>query len=237
MRNISIWAYNHKFPARIGIICIYIILNILGLFTGDLFHSFGIIFNSIFLLIAVTICFAGLIFYPSKKLKFVYKNYYLRQKSADILLISATFLFIVYTGNSMNNRLRPFTSSIAAVLINTHSNTILDRTSTDINTKVPSLSKKQMRKSFRTIVKQIRKKYKESTKGQRTLYIILAIIAAGGLIVLLGGLACSISCGGSEALAYLVFFSGLGGIIFALVKLIQHINRGRPKKQEKMATQ
>lgn len=230
MRNISIWASHHKALARVYIVCIYILLNIFGLFTGDLFHSFGIIFNSLFLLIAVTICIAGLIFYPSKKLKATYKNYYLRQKSADILLISATFLFIVFTGNSMNNRVRPFTSSSAAGLI-------LNRTSSDINTKAPSLSKKQLRKSFRTIVKQIRKKYKDSTQSQRTLYIILAVIAAGALVVLLGGLACNIACGGSEALAYLIFFTGLGGIIFALVKLIQHINRGRPKKAVTMATQ
>ncbi|MEO9022418.1 MAG: hypothetical protein ABI237_09185 [Ginsengibacter sp.] len=237
MRKISVWAYHHKFLARIGIICIYILLNVLGLFTGDMFHSFGIVFNSLFLLITVTICIAGLIFYPSKKLKFTYKNYYLRQKSSDILLISATFLFIMYAGNSMNNRVKPLISSYAAVILNPNSKTKINDSSSDINTNAPSFSKKQQRKNFRTFVKQIRKKYKDSTKGQRTLYTILALIAAGGLIVLLGGLACSISCGGSEALAFIVFFTGLGGIIFGLVKLIQHINRGRPKKVETMAKQ
>lgn len=237
MRSISIWAYHHKTLARIYILSIYVLLNSLGLFTGDLFNSIGIIFNSLFVLIAILISILGIILYPLKRLKPTYKNYYLRQKFADILLISATFLFIIYTGNSINNRGKSITSSYAAAIWNTYSNTAVNHIKFDITAKTPSFSKKQQRKHFRTFVRQIRKKYKESTKGQRTLYIILAIIAAGGLIVLLGGLACSIACGGSEAFAYLVFFTGLGGIIFALVKLIQHINRGKPKKVETIATQ
>jgi hypothetical protein len=52
----------------------------------------------------------------------------------------------------------------------------------------------------------------------------------------LGGLACSISCSGSEALAFIVFFIGLGGIIFGSIKLIQRIKRG-PKKKQTQSTQ
>lgn len=231
MKSISSWAANHKVLARICIVAIYVTLNLLGIFTGDLFHSIGIIFNSVFLLIALTIGITGLIFYPSKRNKYFIKNFYLKQKISDCLLVSATFLFIVYTGNSFNNIKRNVATSFVFGFVNTTSPLTKLISEKDYN-KAPHLSKKRFRKNIRSIVKNIRKKYKESTRTEKTIYIILSVLGAGALIYLLAGLACSIACSGSEALAYIVFFVGLGAIIFGLVRLIQRISRGKPNKEQ-----
>lgn len=231
MKSISKWAANHKALARIYIVAIYFLLNLVGIFTGDLFHSMGIIFNSLFLFIALTISITGLIFYPSKRNKYFIKNFYLKQKIADCLLVSATFLFIVYTGNSFSNFQRNASASSAFGFVNI-SSPAAELVPGNGYKKEPHLSKKQLRKNIRSIVKDIRKKYKESTNTEKTIYIILAVLAAAALGYLLAGLACSISCSGSEALAYVVFFVGLGAIVFGLVKLIQRISRGKPNREE-----
>ena len=226
MKPISIWAHQHKTAARISIIFIYILLNIIGLFTGDILHSMNVTLNSFFYLAATLIVFTGLIIYPSKRNKSKYQNFYARQKLADCLLITATFLLIIYSGNSINaNKAKNYNSAYGSSIIN-HASNYSENIVNKNNSKV---SKKNFRKYFRSAINEFRKKYTDSTKTEKTIYIILAIFAAAFLILLLGGLSCSIACSGSEALADIVFFVGLGGIIFGLIKLIQRIARGKPK--------
>lgn len=234
MKSISMWAASHKALAQICIVAIYLALNLLGLFTGDLFNSIGIIFNPLFLLIPLTISILGLIFYPSKKNKYFIKNFYIKQKFTDCLLAVATFLFIVFTGNSFKNFTINAPTSFVFGFVSTTSPPAKLITEKDYK-QSPQLSKKQFRKSIRSMVKNIRKTYKESTKTGKTIYIILAILAAAALIYLLAGLACSISCAGAEAWAYVVFFVGLSAIVFGLVKLIQRITRGKPNKEKLQA--
>ncbi len=231
MKPISIWAHQHKVAARFSIICIYILLNIIGLVTGDILHSMNVVLNPFFYLTAILIVFTGLIIYPSKRDKSKYPNFYARHKLADCLLISATFLLIIYIGNSINaNRITNYNSTYAISSISHTSNYSGNISKPGVNKNSFSVSRKDFRKKYKTILKELRKKYKESTKTEKTIYLVLAILAAGILIIYLGALSCSISCSGSEALALIVFFLGLGGIIFGLVKLIQRIMMGKPKK-------
>lgn len=217
MKKLSTWAHTHTAYARIIIICIYILLNILGLFTGDILYSMGVEFNPLVWFGTMLLTFTGIFLYPSRKLKSRYKNFYNRQKLADGFLICSTFLFIIYFGNTFAHQQQSgVTSSFAISIINKGSS----------SANVVS-SKKEVRKSLRKTIKEVRKKYKESSRSQKTLYIILAVLAAAGLIYLMVGLACSIACSGSEALAYIVGGVGIGAIIFGLVKVIQRITRGK----------
>lgn len=226
MKKIAFWARENKNTARVTIIGFYILLNLLALFTGDVFHSLNIEFTPLFFALAFVLTIIGWIFYPSKSIKKGYKNFFVRQKSADFILVTATFLFIVYAGNALNRNSNTFYNPVQAISIVPPSNSPHITYSSEAK---PSVSKKSFSKKIRVEIKSLRKAYKNSTKSQKTLYIILAILAAAALSYGLAAVACGISCSGSEALAIAVFAVGLGGIIFGLVKLIQRINRGKPK--------
>ena len=67
------------------------------------------------------------------------------------------------------------------------------------------------------------------------LFVLLAIIVAVGLLCLVAGLACSLSCSGSDVAAVFVGVVGTVAVIWLLVYVIKVISR--PKKKEKTETQ
>lgn len=228
MKSISFWAKNHKTASRVLIIVIYVLLNVIGIFLGDILFSMGIVLSPLFYAVAIVISILGLLIYPSRKSRVSRKNFYFQQKSADIILLIATFIFIIYTGNSFYNsdfKGSPIASASNSIYVS------INHSSTTIMKRKVVVSKKHGDKKLKNVIREFRKKYKSSTKGQKTLYIIISAIVAAGLIMGVSALACNIACSGSEALAYIVLFLGLGGIIFGLVKIIQRINRGGPKKK------
>ena len=101
MKRISFWARNHKWPARIIIVVSFILLNVLGIFTGIFLDKLGISISSTTLLVFVSVFLVGFAFYPSKAAKNK-KNatiFYINQKSYDFILAASTFCMIVYIGN------------------------------------------------------------------------------------------------------------------------------------------
>lgn len=226
MKKIAFWAREHKRAARITIIACYLFLNVIGLFLGDVIHSLNVEFTPLFLATAILLTLLGWMIYPSKFRKKEYRNFFVRQKSADLILVSATFLLIVYLSNSMNSNWNTLRNPLQAASIANTNNPTNVSVSPVAKTTV---SKKSLRKKIRAEFKRLRKAYKESSKADKTAYIIFAVLIAATLTVVLGAAACSISCSGSEALALVVFFVGLGGIVFGLIKWIQRITRGKPK--------
>lgn len=67
MRSISRWGRDHKISARTIIILSYVLLNLGGLFLGDLLYSMNISWSPLWLAIPVSITLAGIILYPEKK--------------------------------------------------------------------------------------------------------------------------------------------------------------------------
>lgn len=234
MKRVSFWALHHKLAARIIITLIYILLNLLGLFFGDLLSSLNIFLAPSYYLIAVLLTLGGILLYPSKKRKHSYKNFYFRQKFADGVLMTATFLFITYTGNSFDNTqsiisLRP---ALAISIVKPHASSAVIHDNSRAAKKSAQLSKKENRKNLRSFIKEIRKKYKATSNSGKAFLIVLVVLGAIFLSFLMLGLACNIACSGSEALAYIVGAIGVGAVIFGAVKLIQRINRGKPEKKE-----
>ena len=226
MKTIAIWGRNNKMPARFIIVISYVLLNLIALFLGDLLHSINLAFTPLFCAVTVVLTLVGYMMYPLKSRKSAYRNFFIRQKSADFILVTATFLFIVYLGNALNNHQNTFRNPVQAISFIT-GNISASIHSSPVEKKISG--KKDLRKKIRAEIKSLRKAYKESTKGQKTVYIILAVLAALILLYGLTGLACSIACSGSEALAIVVGIVGLAGIIFGLIKVIQRITRGKPK--------
>lgn len=221
MKSISFWGRDHKIAARVIIVLCYCILNISGLFLGDILHSIAGSFNPALLLIPLLITIAGFLFYPDKRNKDAYKNFYWQQKANDLLLISATFLFLVFAGNAVNRNYEWGTPVSAAQIIPPAGNKNYignqkraNRLKADENTVVHPL------KTWRKTFKSLRKKNK-------ALLIIAVILGAGLLSYVVAGLSCGIMCSGSEALGTIVLIVGLTGIVYAAVGLIQRITHGK----------
>ncbi len=234
MKQLSFWAHNHKVAARTIIVFIYFFLNLLGLFCGDLISSLNINLSPAFYFIPILLTLGGILLYPSKKRKHFYKNFYSRQKFADGLLMAATFLFIIYAGNSFNSTrtINPLSTAFAISIVKPPVSSSVVPGNSLSGKKSGQLSKKETRKHFRSFIKEIRKKYKATSNSGKTIYIILVVLGAIFLSYLMLGLACTIACSGSEALAFIVGFVGIGAVIFGAVKLIQRIKRGPPQKNK-----
>ncbi len=217
MKQISLWAREHKAAARIYIVVGYLFLNVSGLFLGDLLHSITGTFNPALILIPIILTIAGYIFYPKKKNKSIYKNFYFRQKFNDLLLIGSTFMFLTFFGNNANT-IKSLQQPLLASTSVYHPSRVIKPTTVSYSSK--SLGQR---------IKAYRKLYKQMTKTQKTLAIIGIVILAAFVAAGVGGLACNIACSGSEGLSIVVLVIGLAGIVFGTIKLIQRITRG-PKK-------
>jgi hypothetical protein len=100
-------------------------------------------------------------------------------------------------------------------------------------TKFTAKEKRIIKKEFKYQLFQYSKAKVTGDKSnaETALLILLACIAAVGLFVLLAGLACNISCNGSEAAALILFIFGTAAIIWGLVKVIRSIQRKRTKSK------
>lgn len=233
MKKISLWARHHRWQTRFLIIIIYIILNLIGLFFGDILFASGVVISS-FVIYAVCFVFLlGLIFYPSRKDKDKYQNFYSRQKFNDFILVTTSFLLIVSFGNHYNLS-QSVSQSPFHSIYSIASTTVSLEQSNGLSIEKP-VKKKKAFKSFKQKLKEnirlLRKEYKDASPGERTALIILSVIVALGLLLLVAALSCNISCGGAEGAALAVGILGTALIIFLLVKVIKRINRGKPKKE------
>ena len=223
MLKITYWARAHVWTSRIIIIfLIYPLLNITGWFLGDVLAFNGIeISQSWGYPLSFIILFLFLI-YPFHSDKKRYPFYYAWKKTTDVLMILTTFCFIVMRGNGFNSESN-----------NGFANTSYAATAIKSVDPKPSLKLKKSQKNFiKNLVKNFREKYRHASKDDKTGMIILAVFVAVLLVFLLSLLTCSIACSGAEALAYVVLFLGLGGIIFGLVRVIQRIKRGKPREKK-----
>lgn len=225
MKQISIWAFHHKWLSRMAIVLSHLILIVLALFIADILPQKNILVRGqyIFLAIAV-IAFA---YYPAKKDKQRFKNFYRSQKTADLILVITGFLLTICFGSKLVNE-QPY-SIIQPVYA---SAMIAPNSSPSIKVKPDENNHlRKDRKTFRHQINKIRRAYKETSTAGKTALIILAVFVAMGLSSFVAAAACSLSCSGSEGLAAVVGVIGMGAIIFGLIKVIQAILGKKKKKQ------
>lgn len=228
MKQISVWASLHKWPARILIVVSYFILNGIGLFLGDGLHVFDFIIPSAWVYLLGFLFIAGFILYPSKKEKARYKNFYRTQKSADLFLVSLSFLLVVCFGNHYNlqRAQTPFYFAYAgATEVTGAGSTPGGETSIEPAPKKKTSFIKNWKKKLRENIRTIRKEYKDSSPGERTALIILAVLVAIGLLFLVAALSCNLSCSGSDGAAVAVALLGTALIVFLFVRVIKSITR------------
>lgn len=242
MKQLSLWAKNHKWASRILIVTSFILLNILGIAMGILLNSFSIIIPDIILITAVIIFITSWWVYPSKKDKenpIYRKRFYPLQKLCDFILVGSTFLMIIFFGNT---GITPFSYSILNVSAADSFSLPTDSTKTyksieefkktmkDADGK--PLKWKERKKLLKEQIRGIKKANNMSDTG-KVFLIILCVLLAVALAYLVAALSCSLSCSGAEGAAAIVAILGIGGVAVLTFFLIRGITRKAKKKKEK----
>jgi len=244
MKKISLWAKKNKWAARLLIICIYILLNVLGYAYGILLKEAGVTFSLNLFILVFLLFLTSTTLYPSKKNR---KNdatsFYFKQKSCDVILALSSFCMIVYVGNNYNslsgsystvngtaNTTLPFPTD--STIKSYHSISEFKESIKDDQGK--SLNWKEKKKLLKKQIKGIQAS-KDVSDGGKIALIFLSVLVALGLLYLLAALSCSVACSGAEGLAVVIVLLGTGAIIFLLVKVIKGIlrkkEREKPEKQ------
>lgn len=243
MKQISLWAKNHKWQARIVIIVSFVMLTALGLLVGRLMADIGITFSSVALFAFATAYICGAMLYPAKKDKrsgSQSDSFYIKQKSCDLLLAASTFCMIVYIGNhpqSLFQHTQPLNATVITEpslpkdSISKNYKSINDFNASMQDENGNMLKWKERKKLLKQQVKEIRKA-KDLSKGEKTMLMILSVLVAVGLLVLVGAASCNLSCSGSEGAAVLVGVGGTVAIIILLIIVIKAIYGKKKKKKE-----
>jgi hypothetical protein len=236
MRKISTWAKNHASQSRFYIVMIKLSLTLMAVFTGKTFLDAGIQLSPVIAISATVTFIAACLFYPRKaNVYFSKKQLYLARKSCDFTLTFTTFILISVLVNNGRYFIRE-TSSPVAASISTKTPSAEEilaslkyRDKSSLTHQEKRILKKEFEKQLKTYVKA--KLAGDKDGAAKAILITLTIIGAIGLSLLLAGLACSLSCGGSDGLAILLVIVGLTGIIWGMVVVIKRISRGRHKKE------
>jgi hypothetical protein len=178
----------------------------------------------------------SVIFYPVVK-----KNNYVKQKTCDFVLAASSFCMILFLSNNQSDTISFFNASNAtsftSVSVKSEKPTAEEILASLKHRDKSSLSKTEKRILKKEFKEQIKIYTKAKLTGNKNtagdaLLIMLAIIAALGLLYILAALACAVSCNGSEGAAIIIALLGTAAIILGLVLVIKRITRGPRKKEE-----
>jgi short-subunit dehydrogenase len=244
MKQLSYWARNNKWKARLLIILSWIALTFLGIYIGTNLSNWGIQLPRVMLGIVITSFLLTVFLYPLQKQKGQKGNgpAYYRQKTFDLVLAVCSFSMVIYVSNNPDVLFQQSENLYAASSIPSSlpkdssarsykSNAEFSASLKDENGN--PLKWKERKKLLKKQVKGI-KSSRDLSGGEKFLLTFLACLAAAGLLYLVGALSCSLSCAGSEAAAIIVGIGGLGLVIFLLVITIRSIhgkNKRKAKKQ------
>jgi|GEM_PF-1531712 len=245
MTKLSGWARQHPVNARIIIAALHVILIALAAYTGTTFIQLGLKLQVFFFYAGVFLFLVSVFIYPFRGQQYYNvnkKQLYIIRKSCDFILGTCSFMLVCFVANRYAAKTGTLTEFAAVASSGTElkekttAATILSSLSYRDKSTLTKSEKKILRREFRSQLKAYTKAklQKDEEQSARIALIILSIIGAVGLTFLLAGLACSIACGGAEALAVLVFIAGLTGIIALLVfvlKKIKHHYQGPPEKK------
>jgi hypothetical protein len=238
MKSLTRWSYDHPWPARILITVLHLLLALTAILFGTLLFSLDIYLPIEVKYGGITLFLVGTLLYPmrSSRLNLLACNYRNSRWVAGLLLVSS---FIMISGG-MNYRIQTVMQEspppgeayqvVPIVFKERPASRELQRRERRERREMRRDNRQRFR-SWRSELRTAVKALRENTdSGEKAILTILAVL--GALVLLYGVLAlsCSLACSGAEGAAYLVFFAGLGIIVWLLIVVIRRIHRGPPTK-------
>jgi hypothetical protein len=213
---------------------------LLALYIGIALSDYNIHLSASVLYITIAIFMIAAFCYPRKKgpaRRSAKLNDYWVRKVFDLSI--ATCSFIIFCCLANNESLPAGANSFAA----SHSVAPGKNNNPTAQEILSSLSQRDKHSLTRPEKRVLKKEFKHQLKvyakakisgnkngAEQALLILLAIIAAVGLLYLVAALACTLSCNGSDAAAVLVGILGTALVIWLLIIVIRSITH--PKKKE-----
>lgn len=233
MKKLSFWAKAHPRKAITLIVVLKISLVVLAVYTGNQFYKTGISLSPWLIAFATLLLATGVAFYPAKGIK----QYALR-KACDYTIALASFIAITCMASNGFSNFSPFTETNASIPGKRIAPTAQEILNSLQYRDKESLSRKEKRVLKKEFFKEMKvyaeaKAFGDKKTANEALAIIVSILAAVGLLYLVGALACSLSCSGSDAAAIIVAILGLAGVIIGLIFVIRAIHRGAKKREKK----
>ena len=243
MTKLSLWAKHHPSKARIVIVLLHLLLNMLAVYTGVTLLQLNLIIPASAVYITILLFFTAVFLYPSaqqRNIRFNKRRLYIIRKSCDFTLCACSFVLVCFVANNYFNNNSSGASFTAGAAVYTKGDKkpgaaeiIASLAYRDKSTLTRS-EKRILRNEFKLQLKVYAKAKltKDDEAAAKAIFIILSIIGAVGLSFLLAGLACSISCNGSEAGAIVVMILGLTAIICLLIVVIKKIKSHKKKEKD-----
>lgn len=245
MNKLSFWAKSHTTAARLLMVCIHLLLLGLSLVATLLLGQTDSNETWVFLMIGIALYL--FIVYPVKPLinsDILKYRYVFRKRNFNGGIGALGFLLYILVFTSENpvtgfyGSLKGSNSIDITVKPGDSSKKYLSLPDFNKQYHTPALSAKEKRQLLKNQVKAIQKDNGLS-KSAKTWLLILTILVAVGLLYLLVGLSCSLSCAGSGTAAAIVMILGVPALVFLTIFVIRRIKgkRRRPKNSEPVPPQ
>lgn len=249
MKKLSLWGKNHKKTSYIIIICSTIFLNtffgIIGLWLE--MDNINIPIFATYALFVVLMIIVLLYPYHQKNKVGNYSDSYAKRKMCDFIMFGTTALFVLCLANqesasmtleeNKTNKIIQQGNAFFRYVSNATTEKSVTQNSTQGNSQNTTLSfddtkpkhakyRKEIRKTIKKYLKDIKNKLK-TTKGKNLnlfIKILLTIFALPliGLIFVAGAiLSCDLSCSGNGAAATVVIFATFGLMIGVIVLVVR----------------
>ena len=225
--NISFWAAMNPWKTRFMFAGTQIALGTAGIMLGEKLADSGIHFSDLSRDLLVGAFITSSMLYPVKYTSIkLFKHSYLRQKSFDLALAISGFMLMVNAGNDPGIR-ASFTSMVNFKGHELQNVNVLDDQSPAPKQLLYYHNDKQLQDE------QTAPQNKETSRGLKILYTVLAALGILALGFLVAAAACGLSCNGMVGLAVLTGIGG-GALVIALaVWLIKRIWHPKHKKRMK----
>lgn len=229
MRILSLWAKGHILHARIIIILSHCLLILIACFLGEKLSQKGLALSPLWIYLLIAVYFTACALYPSQR----HRDNFSKRKLADLVVATSGFLLVLCMSCQLNQPV-PLSQTAMANLPSAppyyrypEAQRLLDQFRSGERTHFNRKEKRIIKKEFNyQLLRYAKAKLTGDKEGSNdALAILMVCIVAAGLLVLLGGLACSLSCNGSEAAAVVVGVFGTVAIVAGAVILIRHISK------------
>jgi len=223
--NISFWAAMNPWKTRLMSAGIQIALGAAGVMLGEKLADSGVHFSNLSRDVLLGAFLTSSMLYPVKysSINF-FKHSYLRQKTFDLALALSGFLLMVNAGNDPGMR----ASLTNMVSFKGHEqqnvNMLYDQS------KAP----KQLvyyQNNNQLQDEQTAPRHKETSRGLKIFYTVLAILVALALGYLVAVAACAIYCNGMIGLSFIVGIGGGALLVVLMIGLIKNIWHPKHKKK------